>query len=217
MATYKKYTSGAKLVQHGFGQVEPNHISAGYTGAVMAQLPAAADIEILENGQFVKYDQANKEVNFTGKGPWVMVYNEIQNYLDYQTTADFAMIRDNYAATVYSPIAQDDSNLNTGMDYTGTATNLMGDPYQKTLLALKQVGLMPAGTTMVPRCVMIELGDWYTTNCINEDSIAVGDTLQVGADGYLATSGDSEGPTFIVDKVYTLADGQPAAKIRRIA
>lgn len=52
----KTNLSGAKYVQHGYGQVEPNHLSAQRTGQIYAQLPAAANIDVLQNGQFVKYD-----------------------------------------------------------------------------------------------------------------------------------------------------------------
>ena len=48
--------SQASYVEFGYGQVEPNHLSARKTGQIYAQLPAAADIEVLEQGQFVKYD-----------------------------------------------------------------------------------------------------------------------------------------------------------------
>ena len=41
------------FVENGYGQVEPNHLSAQRTGQIYAQLPAAQDIEVLENGQFV--------------------------------------------------------------------------------------------------------------------------------------------------------------------
>ena len=54
----KHITSQADYVQYGFGQVEPNHLSAQRTAQVYAQLPAAADIKVLEQGQFVKYDYA---------------------------------------------------------------------------------------------------------------------------------------------------------------
>ena len=43
----------------GFGQVEPNHLSAQRTSQIYAQLPAKSNISILENGQYVKYDYAN--------------------------------------------------------------------------------------------------------------------------------------------------------------
>ena len=76
----KNITSQASYVEYGYGQVEPNHLSAQRTGQIYAQLPAAADIEILEQGQFAKYDYANGEVNFTGAGEWMLVFNEIKLY-----------------------------------------------------------------------------------------------------------------------------------------
>lgn len=64
----------------GYGQVEPNHLSAQRTGQIYAQLPAADDITKLENGEFVKYDYANGVVNKTGEGEWMLVFNEIKLY-----------------------------------------------------------------------------------------------------------------------------------------
>lgn len=101
--------SQATYPEVGYGQVEPNHLSAQYTGQIYAQLPAAADIEILENGQFVKYDYAANEdgvgeVNFTGAGEWMLVYNEIKLYREFQRDCEFAMIKGNYQARVYSPL-----------------------------------------------------------------------------------------------------------------
>ena len=96
--------SQASYPEVGFGQVEPNHLSAQYTGQIYAQLPAAADIKMLEQGQFVKYDYMNEVVNFTGAGEWMLVYNEIKLYRDFQRDCEFAMIKDNYQARVYSPM-----------------------------------------------------------------------------------------------------------------
>ena len=94
----------ATFVERGYGQVEPNHLSAQRTGQIYAQLPAATAINVLENGQFVKYDYANGEVNFTGPGEWMLVFNEVKVYRDWESDADFAMIKDYYNARVYSPI-----------------------------------------------------------------------------------------------------------------
>ena len=66
----------------GFGQVEPNHLSAQRNGQIYAQLPAAKSIEVLENGMFAKYDYANNEVNFSGDGEWMLVLNEVKLYDD---------------------------------------------------------------------------------------------------------------------------------------
>lgn len=74
-----------------YGIVEPNHLSAQRTGQIYAQLPAAAAITVLENGQFVKYDMAAGVCNFVGAGEWMLVMNEIKLYEPRQTLKDFAM------------------------------------------------------------------------------------------------------------------------------
>lgn len=96
--------SQATYPEVGFGQVEPNHLSAQYTGQIYAQLPADPSIEILEQGQFVKYDYAKGLVNFEGAGEWMLVYNEIKLYRDFQRDCEFAMLKGNYQARVYSPL-----------------------------------------------------------------------------------------------------------------
>lgn len=80
----------------GFGQVEPNHLSAQRTSQIYAQLPAAKATQILENGQFVKYDYTKGEVNTTGKGEWMMVFNEVKLYEHREMYKDFAQIKTNY-------------------------------------------------------------------------------------------------------------------------
>lgn len=105
--------SQASYVEFGYGQVEPNHLSAQRTAQIYAQLPAAPSIKILEQGQFVKYDYAANgngigEVNFTGAGEWMMVFNEIKLYRNHpdgskQWDCEFAMIKDDYQARIYSP------------------------------------------------------------------------------------------------------------------
>lgn len=94
-------TTQATYVERGFGQVEPNHLSAQATGQIYGQLPAAATIDILENGQFVKYNYADGVCDFAGAGEWMLVFNEIKVYKDRETDADFAMVKDNYVARVY--------------------------------------------------------------------------------------------------------------------
>jgi hypothetical protein len=94
-------SSQAAGVSYGYAQVEPNHLSAQRTGAIYAQLPCKSDIEVLENGQFVKYDYPEGVVDFTGKGEWMLVFNEVKVYHDRDTDADFAMKKFNYIARVY--------------------------------------------------------------------------------------------------------------------
>lgn len=141
----KVITSQAEFVQTngwGYGQVEPNHLSAQDTKEVYAQLPANKDIEVLEQGQFVKYDYLNGEVNFTGKGEWMLVFNEIKLYREGQDDCEFAMLKDNYQARVYSPfgyaldknrqpVADDDlsrqSRYYNGIDAAGAKSVVLGE------------------------------------------------------------------------------------------
>lgn len=82
------------IKRDGWGQVEPNHLSAPRDGRVYAQLPAAESIEKLENGMFVKYDYAAGECNFTGDGEWMLVFNEEKLYDErHQMHKDFAMLK----------------------------------------------------------------------------------------------------------------------------
>ena len=98
----KTKLSQATFVKLGYGQIEANHLSARRNGKIYAQLPADKTIDVLENGQFVKYDYAKGVVNFTGEGPWMLVFNEPKVYGSRETNADFAMKREDYAAYVYN-------------------------------------------------------------------------------------------------------------------
>ena len=164
----------------GFGQVEPNHLSAQRTSQIYAQLPANKDIAQLENGQFVKYDYAKGEVNFEGAGEWMLVYNEIKLYDApwRESDKDFAMINTNYT-----------------------------------------------DKEMTPRVFKTNIGDIYTTNCLEKagakgvettmTDLAVEDELGINAQGFLDKS-VKDGIIFQVVKVYTMPDGQEAVKVMRI-
>ena len=205
MATQK--LSKAKFVTLGYGQVEPNHLSARRTGQIYAQLPADESIEVLENGQFVKYDYATGKVNFTGAGEWLLVFNEVKVYGDRETDADFAMKKSDYNARVYSPVGQNSSDLVTYGDYTGEAKYEGTDTaYQMKMPAYSYPQNMPEGTKMVPRCLKTNEMDIMTLNTI------------VGDDGYLTkTAGANAGNMkWVVSKVYTMPDNQPGVKVQRI-
>ena len=164
----------------GFGQVEPNHLSAQRTSQIYAQLPANKEITQLENGQFVKYDYANGEVNFEGAGEWMLVYNEIKLYDApwRESDKDFAMINTNYT-----------------------------------------------DKEMTPRVFKTNIGDIYTTNCLEKagakgvetemTDLAIEDELGINEKGFLDKS-VTDGIIFQVVKVYTMPDGQEAVKVMRI-
>lgn len=227
-----KGMSQATFVEYGYGQVEPNHLSAQRTGQIYAQLPANANIEVLEQGQFVKYDYLNNEVNFTGAGEWMLVYNEIKLYRDHQIDAEFAMVKDNYVARVYSPV--DDSTLNWdkqsryygGKDADGndiekvtTKPDMYELHYNEDPFHIEsqvKPKMMKKDTTMVPRVFKTNVGDIFTTNTVMGEP-ALGDLLAPNASGILEKVEAAEGMAWQVVKVYTMPDAQKAVKIMRIA
>lgn len=231
---FKRLSPVAQYVDRGYGQVEPNHLSAQRTAEIYAQLPADKDIKVLENGQFVKYDYANGVVNFTGKGEWMLVYNEIKVYRDRDLDEDFAMTRENYNARVYSPVDNDEYNAGFTV---GKANGDRAAEYEEINKSRADRGLdpiyaegteytqynwdsktMPAGTVMVPRVFKTHEGDIFTTNTIKEKvgEIAVGDILAPGADGYLTKTTAQTGMLWQVVKVYNMPSMQHGVKLMRI-
>ena len=232
----KNITSQAGFIKakgYGYGQVEPNHLSAQATKEVYAQLPAKKEIQILENGQFAKYDYAKEVVDFDGPGEWLLVWNEIKLYRDNQMDCEFAMIRDDYQARVYSPADSEnakqpyqaryyngiDAEKNPIDDVTA-APDMYELHYNENPfvnLGKYHEKMMPeAGSSMVPRLMKTHIGDIFTTNMIADEDVAVEDTLSPrAADGILSKSGDGS-IVWQVVKVYTMPDGQPGVKLMRI-
>ena len=186
----------------GYGQVEPNHLSAQRTGQIYAQLPAKSDINLLENGQFVKYNYADGVVDFEGEGEWMLVYNEVKLYDApwRESYKDFAMIKDNYTP---------------GSD------------------SITHNGLGPFKGQMTPRLFKTNIGDIFTTNCLEKANtsgkaevtltdLTVGDVVApTKTNGYLkkSDSGTTTDDTVMkwqVVKLTTMPDGQAAVKLMRI-
>ena len=220
--TFLQGLSQAAYVEYGYAQVEPNHLSAQRTGQIYAQLPAASSIDVLENGQFVKYNYADGLVDFEGEGEWMLVFNEIKLYRDGQDDCEFAMIKRNYRAGVYSPSTGVLTDEAKSRDYTKIVAP--ADPYSLDatedpfhIYNQNEVALMPEDTTMVPRVLKTNVGDIFTTNCMNVAEPAVGDVLAPGAKGILEAAGEDAAMKWQVVKVYTMPDYQKGVKIMRIA
>ena len=137
----------AKIERIGYGQVEPNHLSAQRTAQIYAQLPCEDSIEVLENGQFVKYDYANKEVNLTGKGEWMLVFNEIKLYDDRkQMYRDFAMKKEE---CVNGEIVPRVFKTNIGDIYTTNMVDSNVDIKEGDLLKVNEEdGILTAGGSL---------------------------------------------------------------------
>lgn len=201
----------AVINRNGYGIVEPNHLSGQRTGQIYAQLPAAKDIEVLENGQFVKYDYANGEVNFGDNeagydtGEWMMVWNEIKLYDERkQQYKDYAQIKSDF-----------------------TPGEIV-DPFSGKDVEFTHEGWGPFKGQMVPRVMKTNVGDIFTTNTLeqagkadrglveNTENLTVGAILSPNAKGFLSLTGDGT-IKFQIVKIYNLADGQDAVKVMRIA
>ena len=216
----KTNLSGAKYVEYGYGQVEPNHLSAQRTAQIYAQLPAAANIDVLQNGQFIKYDYKEGVVDFTGKGEWMLVFNEVKLYRDHEQYDDWAMKKEDYVARVYSPVDGEGQTYANSRNYEGDVNAYEHDITSTTnpfvVEQFQKPKMMPEGTKMVPRVFKTNVGDIFTTNLVDEEQLALGDELSPNATGILCKSGDGS-MIWQVVKVYTLADRQKAVKIMRIA
>ena len=167
-----KTAQHAGLVEYGYAQVEPNHLSAQRTGQIYAQLPADPEITVLENGQFVDYDYAAGLVKLPGGvlEP-MLVFNEIKLYREHQLDCEFAMLKDNYNARIYSPLDPEtlnwtrQSRFYNGHDAAGnTAIETAPATYKKTT----DVALVTGKTyysddkgTIVTTPDVEDIGDYY--------------------------------------------------------
>lgn len=189
-----------QIKRNGFGQVEPNHLSGIVTGQIYSQLPAQkkreasqgvpakAGIKILEQGQFAKYDYAEGEVNFTGDGEWLLVYNEEHFYDErYTNHKDYAMQASDFIDGTMVPRLV---RTYPGDIYT---TNTFGpcDALRKDVNG-----------------IALEV----------KDELVIGDNGYLRAritSGVDADTNPSQ--VWRVVKVYTMPDGQPGVKIQRIS
>lgn len=179
----------AAMKRNGYGQVEPNHLSAQKTGQIYAQLPAASAIRQLENGQFAKYDYANGKVNFSGEGEWLMVFNEVHTYDERDRLCkDFVMKSSDYVDNVITPRL---IKTNIGDIYTTNCLKTAGS--RRTDVTMEDLAaedhlIVDSSTGFLKKDTQTTPGTWDTTT----------------------------GMIWIVVKRYTLADNQEAVKLQRI-
>ena len=184
----------------GYGQVEPNHLSGIITGEIYAQLPVNENITQLEQGQFAKYDYATGEVNFSGDGQFMLVYNEEKLYDNRkQSHKDFVYkIKDFTDKKMYPRLIK----TNIGDIFT-TNTFAQGNSQ----------GAAVVGTAIVDTAVINDNEDASTAL-----TLSVGDYLKIGVDGFLILTSDLNDADMIwqVIKEFSMPDGQPAVKIERV-
>lgn len=224
----------ANFTRIGFGQVEPNQLSAQKTGQIYASLPLDESVKVLQNGEFMYYSYADNKVTaeptVAGQEP-MLVFNEIKIYEDYLRLKDFAMIRvgDNY---VTNPAAVGRvTQANYGWA-DGVGTYGDGSLNVPATISPEHSEYQAAKYRMdgfAPRMFKTNVGDIFTTNMVDlgtEEAPAVyaeKDILKlkkVTVNGsstlVLSKTGDIDTIQFVVAKVYTMPDGQPGLKLQRI-
>ena len=206
------------FTRNGYGQVEPNQLSAQKTGQIYASLPLASDVDILQNGEFMYYDYKSGTVTADGKGEPMLVFNEVKLYEPFWQTSykDFAMIRvgDNY---VTSRLAT--AGYGNGAETKGVTPNPGHSDWQ--------AGYRMDG--IAPRLFKTNVGDIFTTNMVETGASITytqGEVLKLkkvpkaadktGNTLVLSKTGDIDALEFVVAKVYTMPDGQPGLKLQRI-
>ena len=206
------------FTRNGYGQVEPNQLSAQKTGQIYASLPLASDVDILQNGEFMYYDYKSGTVTADGKGEPMLVFNEVKLYEPFWQTSykDFAMIRvgDNYVTSRLATAGYGD-----GAETKGVTPNPGHSDWQ--------AGYRMDG--IAPRLFKTNVGDIFTTNMVETGAAITysqGDTLKLkkvskaadktGNTLVLSKTGDIDALEFVVAKVYTMPDGQPGLKLQRI-
>jgi len=180
----------AQIKRKGFGQVEPNHLSAQKTGQIYAQLPAKNSdntaIAQLEQGQFLKYDYANGRAGLTGDGEWLLVYCEEKLYDERkQNHKDFVLKA---------------SDFSDGLIYPRLLKTNVGDIYTtNTFGANTSDEAEVAGITLAVKDFV-------------EVDAATGFLKKSSA----TKIADLSEPGFQVVKDYTMPDGQPGVKLQRV-
>ena len=204
--------------RNGYGQVEPNQLSAQKTGQIYASLPLASDVDILQNGEFMYYDYKSGTVTADGEGEPMLVFNEVKLYEPFWQTSykDFAMIRvgDNYVTSRLATAGYGD-----GAETKGVTPNPGHSDWQ--------AGYRMDG--IAPRLFKTNVGDIFTTNMVEtgaDITYTQGETLKLkkvskapdktGNTLILSKTGNIEGLEFVVAKVYTMPDGQQGLKLQRI-
>lgn len=206
------------FTRNGYGQVEPNQLSAQKTGQIYASLPLASDVDILQNGEFMYYDYKSGTVTADGEGEPMLVFNEVKLYEPFWQTSykDFAMIRvgDNYVTSRLATAGYGD-----GAETKGVTPNPGHSDWQ--------AGYRMDG--IAPRLFKTNVGDIFTTNMVEtgaEITYNQGDVLKLkkvakaadktGNTLVLSKTGNIDALEFVVAKVYTMPDGQPGLKLQRI-
>ena len=223
----------------GYGQVEPNQLSAQKTGQIYASLPLDTAVNVLQNGEFMYYDYVSGKVSAddsTGIAEPMLVFNEIKLYEPFwrRSYKDFAMIRVN-TVNAAGTTAPGENYVTSDLAVNGPVEGRYGDG-ATTPSVLPNPGHTEYPYRMdgfAPRLFKTNIGDIYTTNMVKADdgttevTYGLGDllvpvkntdskTLQLEKFTPAQAGDKPTGMAWAVVKVYTMPDGQDGLKLQRV-
>ena len=225
----------ADFTRNGYGQVEPNQLSAQKTGQIYASLPLDKEVNVLQNGEFMFYDYANGTVNagktnagasdptITTKGEPMLVFNEIKLYEPFWRTSykDFAMIRVNNVNPTTGAVTPGENYVTSALATQGYGDGATTAPIEPNPVHTEYDYRMEG---FAPRLFKTNVGDIFTTNMVKTGTgieYEVGDTLtpvknSTSKTMVLEKTSSTDGMLWMVVKVYTMPDGQPGLKLQRV-
>jgi len=223
----------------GYGQVEPNQLSAQKTGQIYASLPLDTAVKVLQNGEFMFYDYVSGTVtadDSTGVAEPMLVFNEIKLYEPFwrRSYKDFAMIRvgDNYVTSDLAVNGPIEGKYGDGAETIGVVPSTTKPPSAANSTGHTEYPYRMDG--IAPRLFKTNIGDIFTTNMVKADeegqpevTYAVGNllvpvkntttkTLQLEKFTPATTGDKPTGMAWAVVKVYTMPDGQDGLKLQRV-
>ena len=232
------------FIRNGYGQVEPNQLSAQKTGQIYASLPLDTAVDVLQNGEFMYYDAVSGKVtatDSTGVAEPMLVFNEIKLYEPFWRTSykDFAMIRVNHVDNSTTPptITKGENYVTSklatagygdGADTIGNVPSTTNPPSAANTTGHVEYPYRMDG--MAPRLFKTNIGDIMTTNMVEADDAAAGTTVTYAVGNLLEpvlntttntlqlkkATGTPAGMAWAVVKIYTMPDGQDGLKLQRV-
>lgn len=200
----------AIFTRKGYGQVEPNQLSAQKTGQIYASLKLNSNVSVLQNGEFMYYDYASNSVSATdstGVAEPMLVFNEVKTYEDRLTYKDFAMIRvgDNYVTNDLYTDGYGDGATNAGANIEHSSYGYRMDGFAPRMFKTNIGDIMT--TNMVATGVEYAVGNFLTPVLNSESNTLVLTKTEDAANANMI---------WVVVKVYTMPDEQPGLKLQRV-
>lgn len=215
----------------GYGQVEPNQLSAQKTGQIYASLPLDTAVDVLQNGEFMYYDQVAGKVSAddsTGLAEPFLVFNEIKLYEPFwrRSYKDFAMIRINHVDNSTTPptitkgenYVTSDLAVNGPIEgrYGGGADTIGNVPTTSTSStppsAINSTGHTEYPYRMdgfAPRLFKTNIGDIYTTNMVKADDATAGTTVTYAPGNILVPVKNTTSNTLQLEQFDTTGGAKP--------